>query len=96
MSYRLNVLQITERIHTYLMERYPAQQVSDCYFVQDVRVFDEPNIAFYPDMENRFLSHKSGVEYLLDSGLPIWAVSRHNNYPMDYFTLDKIEHLFNL
>ena len=96
MSYRLNALQITERIHTYLMKRYPARQVSDCYFTQDASLYDAPSIAFYPAIEDRFISHLDGVEYLLDSGLPIWAVSRYNNYPMDYFTLDKIEHLFEL
>ena len=64
------------------------------YFCMDLRQFDDPSIAFYPDIDNRFRSGFEALEYMFEEGLPIWLVRSHTNFPQNYYTIDKLETMF--
>ena len=64
------------------------------YFCMDLRQFDEPSIAFYPDTDNRFRSGIEALEYMFEEGLPIWLVRSSTNFPQNYYTIGKLELMF--
>lgn len=64
------------------------------YFCMDLHQFDDPSIAFYPDIDNRFRNGIKALEYMFEEGLPIWLVRSHTNYPQNYYTIDKLEMMF--
>ena len=64
------------------------------YFCMDSRQFDDPSIAFYPDIDNRFNSGIEALVYLFEEGLPIWLVRSHTNFPQNYYTIEKLEMMF--
>ena len=96
MSTRLNASQLAHRIYKYLLQNYSAEQLQNTFYCMDTRVFDESDIAFYPDIENRFRYPTDATKYLLEEGLPIWLVTSHSNYPLEFFTYHKAELLFDL
>lgn len=67
---------------------------STYYFCMDSRQFDDPSIAFYPDIDKRFRSGMEALEYMFEEGLPIWLVRSHTNYPQNYYTIGKLELMF--
>lgn len=96
MSARLNASQLAHRVYKYLLTQYSAEQLYNTYYTTDTRVFDEPEVAFYPDNENRFKTSTDAMSYLLEEGLPIWLVKSGSNYPLEHFTYRKAELLFDL
>lgn len=64
------------------------------YFCMDLRHSDDPSIAFYPDIDNRFRNGIEALEYMFEEGLPIWLARSHTNYPQNYYTIDKLEAMF--
>lgn len=96
MSARLNGSQLAHRVYKYLLTQYAPEQLANTYYTTDVRVFDEPSVAFYPDIENRFKAPTDAMNYLLEEGLPIWLVKSGFNYPLEHFTYRKAELLFDL
>lgn len=96
MSARLNGSQLAHRVYKYLLTQYSAKQLQNTYYTMDNRVFDEPDVAFYPDIYNRFKSPTDAMNYLLEEGLPIWLVKSGSNYPLEHFTYRKAELLFDL
>lgn len=96
MSSRLNGSQLAHRVYKYLLTKYSAEQLQNTYYTMDTRVFSEPDVAFYPDIENRFKSPTDAMNYLLEEGLPIWLVKPGSNYPLEHFTYRKAELLFDL
>ena len=63
-------------------------------FCMDSRQFDDPSIAFYPDIDNRFSSGIEALVYMFEEGLPIWLVRSLTNFPQNYYTVDKVETMF--
>lgn len=96
MSSRLNSAQLASRMYEYLLQRYSALELKSARWCTDTRVFDEPEVAFYPDTENCFPSCIRAMEYILEEGLPVWVVKNSSNFPMDVFTYRKLELLFDL
>lgn len=96
MSARLNASQLAHRVYKYLLMQYSAEWLKNTYYTMDTRVFDDPDVAFYPDIELRFKTPTDAMTYLLEEGLPIWVVKSGSNYPIDYFTYRKAELLFDL
>ena len=96
MSARLNGSQLAHRVYKYLLTQYSAEQLQNTYYTMDTRVFAEPEVAFYPDIENRFKAPTDAMNYLLEEGLPIWLVKSGSNYPLEHFTYRKAELLFDL
>ena len=96
MSVRLNASQLAHRLYKYLLIQYSAEQLKNTYYTMDTRVFDDPDVAFYPDIELRFKTPTDAMTYLLEEGLPIWLVKSGSNYPIDCFTYRKAELLFDL
>jgi len=96
MSARLNGSQLAHRYYKYLLQNYEKEQLLHTFYTTDTRVFDEPDVAFYPSVENRFKSPTDAMNYLLDEGLPIWLVKEGSNYPLDCLTYRKAELLFDL
>ena len=96
MSALLNGSQLSNRVYKYLLTQYSAEQLQNTYYTMDTRVFAESDVAFYPDIENRFKSPTDAMNYLLEEGLPIWLVKSGANYPLEYFTYRKAELLFDL
>lgn len=96
MSARLNSAQLASRMYEYLLQRYSALELQAARWCMDKRVFDEPEVAFYPDLENTFPSCIRAMEYALEEGLPVWIVKNGSNFPMDVFTYRKLELLFDL
>ena len=64
------------------------------YFCMDLQQFEDPSIASYPDIENRFKNGMDALKYLFEEGLPIWLVRSHTSYPQNYYTIDKLELMF--
>lgn len=96
MSARLTASQLAHRVYRYLLVQYSAEQLQNTYYTMDTRVFDDPDVAFYPDIENRFKTPTDAMTYLLEEGLPIWLVKSGSNYPLEHFTYRKAELLFAL
>lgn len=96
MSARLNGSQLAHRVYKYLLTQYSAEQLQNTYYTMDTWVFAEPDVAFYPDIENRFKAPTDAMNYLLEEGLPIWLVKSGSNYPLEHFTYRKAELLFDL
>ncbi len=96
MSARLTASQLAHRVYRHLLVQYSAEQLQNTYYTMDTRVIDNPNVAVYPDIENRFKSPTDAMAYLLEEGLPIWLVKSGSNYPLDCFTYRKVELLFDL
>lgn len=96
MGYRLSPLQLSYRVEAYLEELYSPEYLKHAFWCMDTRVFDDPDVAFYPDIENRFKSLHDALVYLIAEGLPIWLVREGTNYPLQHFTLLKLELLFDL
>lgn len=96
MSACLNGSQLAHRVYKYLLTQYSAEQLQNTYYTMDTRVFDDPDVAFYPDIENRFKTPTDAMTYLLEEGLPIWLVKSGTNYPLEHFTYRKAELLFAL
>lgn len=96
MSARLTASQLAHRVYGYLLVQYSAEQLQHTYYTMDTRVFDDPDVAFYPDIENRFKTPTDAMSYLLNEGLPIWLVKSGTNYPLEHFTYRKAELLFAL
>lgn len=96
MSARLTASQLAHRVYQYLLVQYSAEQLQNTYYTMDTRVFDDPDVAFYPDIENRFKTPTDAMSYLLKEGLPIWLVKSGTNYPLEHFTYRKAELLFAL
>lgn len=96
MSVRLTASQLAHRVYRYLLLQYSAEQLQNTYYTMDTRVFDDPDVAFYPDIENRFKTPTDAMTYLLEEGLPIWLVKSGTNYPLEHFTYRKAELLFAL
>ena len=96
MSARLNASQLAHRVYRYLLVQYSAEQLQNTYYTMDTRAFDDPDVAFYPDIENRFKTPTDAMTYLLEEGLPIWLVKSGSNYPLEHFTYHKAELLFAL
>lgn len=96
MSARLNASQLAHRVYKYLLTQYSAEQLQSTYYTTDTRVFDDPAVAFYPDIENKFKAPTDAMNYLLEEGLPIWLVKSGSNYPLAHFTYRKAELLFGL
>lgn len=96
MSTRKSAVELSQVVYSYLLEQHPGIDKQGFYYCMDKRVFDDPNAAFYPDIENRFITHTAAFGYLLETGLPLWVVADGTNYPVDLFTYRKCEFLFNL
>lgn len=96
MSACLTASQLAHRVYRYLLVQYSAEQLQNAYYTMDTRVFDDPDVAFYPDIENRFKTPTDAMSYLLKEGLPIWLVKSGTNYPLEHFTYRKAELLFAL
>lgn len=96
MSTRLTASQLAHRVYRYLLVQYSAEQLQSTYYTMDTRVFDDPDVAFYPDIENRFKTPTDAMTYLLEEGLPIWLVKPGTNYPLEHFTYRKAKLLFGL
>ena len=96
MSARLNAGQLATKMFDYLCQQYPVSVVQSARWCMDKRLFDEPEISFYPDTENMFPSCIRAMEYVLEEGLPVWVVKDGSNYPLDAFTYHKLEVLFDL
>ena len=96
MSAHLNASQLAKQVYKYLLIQYSAKQLRNTYYTTDTLVFDEPDVAFYPDIENRFKTPTDAMTYLLEEGLPIWLVKSGSNYPLEHFTYRKAELLFDL
>ena len=96
MSARLTASQLAHRVYRYLLVQYSAEQLQNTYYTMDMRVFSDPDVAFYPDIENRFKTPTDAMTYLLEEGLPIWLVKSGTNYPLEHFTYRKAELLFAL
>lgn len=96
MSTRLTASQLAHRVYRHLLVQYSAEQLQNTYYTMDTRVFDDPDVAFYPDIENRFKTPTDAMTYLLEEGLPIWLVKSGTNYPLEHFTFRKAELLFAL
>lgn len=96
MSARLTASQLAHRVYRYLLVQYSAEQLQNTYYTMDTRAFDDPDVAFYPDIENRFKTPTEAMAYLLEEGLPIWLVKSGTNYPLEHFTYRKAELLFAL
>lgn len=65
------------------------------YFCRDLRQFDDPSIAFYPNIDKRFRDGIEALEYMFKEGLPIWLVRTRTNFPQNYYTIDKVETMFS-
>lgn len=96
MSACLTASQLAHRVYRYLLVQYSAEQLQNTYYAMDTRVFADPDVAFYPDIENRFKTPTDAMTYLLEEGLPIWLVKSGTNYPLEHFTYRKAELLFAL
>lgn len=96
MSVRLTASQLAHRVYRYLLVQYSAEQLQHTYYTMDTRVFDDPDVAFYPDIEKRFKTPTDAMTYLIEEGLPIWLVKSGTNYPLAHFTYRKAELLFAL
>ena len=96
MSVHLTASQLAHRVYRYLLVQYSAEQLQNTYYTMDTRVVDDPDVAFYPDIENRFKTPTDAMTYLLEEGLPIWLVKSGTNYPLEHFTYRKAELLFAL
>lgn len=81
-------------IQDYELEFNPKFTPGTYFWCMDMHMFDDPAIAFYPDIDNRFRTGIQALEYMFEEGLPIWLVRSHTNTPQDYFTTDKLELLF--
>ena len=64
------------------------------FFCMDAQQFDAPSIAFYPDIDNRFINGMDALEYMFEEGLPIWLVRLHTNCPQNFYTIAKLELMF--
>ena len=82
-------------IQDYELENDVRFKPSTYYFCMDLQMFEDPTIAFYPDIDNRFKSGIDALIYLFEEGSPVWLVRSHTNCPQDYFTIDKLERLFS-
>lgn len=80
----------------YFSTFYPVAHLKKAHWCMDVRMFDDPNIAFYPDIDNMFPSCIRAMEYILEEGLPVWLVQDGTNYPMEVITYKKLEFLFKI
>lgn len=96
MSARLTARELSNKLFDYLCFTYPVEDIKKARWCMDVRMFDDPNIAFYPDMDNMFPSCICSMEYILEEGLPVWLVQDGTNYPMEVFTYKKLEFLFDI
>lgn len=96
MSARLTASQLAHRVYRYLLIQYSAEQLKNTYYTMDIRIFDDPDVAFYPDIYSRFKTPTDAMTYLLEEGLPIWLIKSGSNYPIDCFTYSKAELLFDL
>lgn len=96
MSARLTASQLAHRVYRYLLTQYSAEELQCTCYTTDTRVFDDPEVAFFPDIENRFKTPTDAMTYLLEEGLPIWLVKLGSNYPLECFTYRKAELLFDL
>lgn len=88
--------ELGELVHAYILEQHQCIDRNGFFYCMDTRQFDDPNAAFYPDLENRFVSVVDAMQYLLETGLPIWVCGESTNYPIDLFTYRKCEFLFGL
>lgn len=96
MSARLTSRELSNKMLDYLCTIYPYEHVSKGHWCMDIRMYDDPAIAFYPDTENKFRSCEMAMEYLLEEGLPVWFVQGGTNFPMEVMTYKKLEMLFDL
>lgn len=96
MSTRLTAGELSNKVFEYLCTAYPIEDIKKARWCMDVCMFDDPNIAFYPDMDNMFPSRIRAMEYILEEGLPVWLVQNGANYPMEVFTYKKLEFLFDI
>ncbi len=64
------------------------------FFCMDVRQFDDPSIAFYPDIDNCFKNGMDALEYMFEEGLSIWLVRSRSNCPQNFYTIAKLELMF--
>lgn len=86
---------VLSAIQDYEVDNDPRFKPGTYYFCMDLRHSDDPLIAFYPDIDNRFRNGIEALEYMLEEGLPIWLVRSHTNYPQNYYTIDKLEVMFS-
>lgn len=73
--------ELAEQVHAYLQEQHPGIDQHGFFYCMDTREFPDPNAAFYPDLPNRFTTPVDAIEYLLETGLPIWVCGESTNYP---------------
>ena len=81
-------------IQAHELDNDPRYKPGTYFFCMDNRVFDDPEVAFYPDVENRFKNGLDALEYMFEEGLPIWLVRSHMLFPQNCYTLHKLELLF--
>lgn len=96
MSARLNAGELANKMFDYLVSHHTVDTVMTAHWCMDKRLFDDPEVAFYPDIENTFPSCIRAMEYALEEGLPVWVIKNGSNYPLDVFTYRKLELLFGL
>lgn len=96
MSARLNAGELATKMFDYLCQNNPVYVVESARWCMDKRLFDNPDIFSYPDVENMFPSCIRAMEYVLEEGLPVWVVKNGSNYPIDVFTYRKLDMLFDL
>lgn len=96
MSAKKTPLELVELVHAYLLEQHPGIERHGFFYCMDTREFPYPDAAFYPDLPNRFTTPLAAMEYLLETGLPIWVCGESTNYPIELFTYRKCKLLFDL
>ena len=96
MSARLNAGELATKMFDYLCQHYPVYVVKSARWCMDKRLFDNPDVFSYPDVENMFPSCIRAMEYVLEEGLPVWVVKNGSNYPLEVFSYRKLDMLFDL
>lgn len=96
MSARLTAGDLATMLYEYLCETYSPVTLQKAHWCMDKREFDDPEVAFYPDIENQFPSCIRAMEYVLEEGLPVWLIQDSTNYPLEMFTYRKLNLLFDL
>ena len=81
-------------IQAHDLDNDPRYKPGTYFFCMDNRLFDDPEVPFYPDVENRFKNDIDALEYMFEEGLPIWLVRSHTCFPQNCYTLHKLELLF--
>lgn len=90
MSYKKSLFEICEAVQAYLVTCYPY--ADGCFtYAMDV---GETGIN-YPDYDELFVTQIGAIQYLLETGLPVWVIGE-SGYPYEVLTLSKLETLFDI